>query len=116
MTFPAADVWDVPAGGWHIDFPARSALRLKWLGYLEPVAVGGGGTVVLEGSHRLVANLLPDLDPADPGRSPADHRLTARRQGHRCAAVASSVGKKLSRRISCAAMSCGVPTVVTMEK
>lgn len=71
VTFPEAGGWDVPAGGWHLDFPARSALRLKWLGYLEPVAAGGGGTVVLDGSHRLVANLLRDLNPADPGRSPA---------------------------------------------
>jgi hypothetical protein len=71
VTFPEAGVWDVPAAGWHLDFPARSALRLKWLGYLEPVAAGGGGTVVLAGSHRLVANLLPGLAPADPGRSPA---------------------------------------------
>lgn len=59
----------MPASGWHIDFPARSRLRLKWLGYLEPVAAHGGGTVVLDGSHRLVAGVLDSLDPADPGRS-----------------------------------------------
>ncbi|HWM06500.1 MAG TPA: phytanoyl-CoA dioxygenase family protein [Actinophytocola sp.] len=71
VTFPSPGRWDVPTGGWHLDFPARSALRLKWLGYLAPVPAGGGGTVVLAGSHRLVAAHLRELDPADPGRSPA---------------------------------------------
>ena len=69
VTFPEAGGWDVPAGGWHIDFPARSTLRLKWLGYLEPVGPAGGGTVVLDGSHHRVAEYLRTADPADPGRS-----------------------------------------------
>lgn len=70
VTFPEPGRWEVPTTGWHIDFPARSRLRLKWLGYLEPVARHGGGTVVLAGSHRLVAEALRTLAPADPGRSP----------------------------------------------
>ncbi|MGH3880461.1 MAG: phytanoyl-CoA dioxygenase family protein, partial [Actinophytocola sp.] len=69
VTFPTAGEWRVPTTGWHIDFPARSNLRLKWLGYLEPVRPRGGGTVVLAGSHRLVAEVLAERDPADPGRS-----------------------------------------------
>jgi hypothetical protein len=62
--------WNVPPSGWHIDFPARGALALKWLGYLAPVHAGGGGTVVLAGSHRLVAQYLTRSDPTEPGRSP----------------------------------------------
>jgi ectoine hydroxylase-related dioxygenase (phytanoyl-CoA dioxygenase family) len=68
VTMPAPGRWAVPDTGWHIDFPARSALRLKWLAYLAPVPAAGGGTVVLAGSHRLVDRFLRD-NPADPGRS-----------------------------------------------
>lgn len=71
VTAPGSGTWTVPTGGWHLDFPARGALALKWLGYLAPVRAGGGGTVVLSGSHRLVARYLERADPADPGRSPA---------------------------------------------
>jgi Phytanoyl-CoA dioxygenase (PhyH) len=63
--------WRPPTTGWHIDFPARSTLRLKWLGYLEPVGPGGGGTVIAAGSHHRVAEYLRTADPADPGRSAA---------------------------------------------
>ncbi|MFI6393292.1 hypothetical protein [Nonomuraea sp. NPDC050540] len=70
VTFPTPGVWDVPLGGWHIDFPARGALLLKWLGYLAPVEPAGGGTVVLAGSHRLVANFLRRAGEAELGRSP----------------------------------------------
>lgn len=69
VTFPTPGEWHVPSTGWHIDFPARSNLRLKWLGYLEPVAPRSGGTVVLPGSHRLVADELRRRAPTDPGRS-----------------------------------------------
>jgi hypothetical protein len=69
VTFPTPGAWRVPETGWHLDFPARSNLRLKWLGFLEPVGPGGGGTVVLPGSHRAVAAELVRRDPADAGRS-----------------------------------------------
>lgn len=74
VTFPTAGPWNVPTTGWHLDFPARGSaagtLLLKWLGYLAPVHPGGGGTVVLAGSHRLVGRYLTRTDPSDPGRSP----------------------------------------------
>ncbi len=73
VTFPAPGTWRVPAGGWHLDYPVRgapgSALVLKWLAYLAPVVAGGGGTVALAGSHRLVAGWAAQASPGDPGRS-----------------------------------------------
>ena len=68
VTMPTPGRWAMPETGWHIDFPARSNLRLKWLAYLAPVRPGGGGTVVLTGSHRLVERFLRE-HPTDPGRS-----------------------------------------------
>ena len=74
VTFPTPAPWHVPPGGWHLDEPVRGApgyrLLLKWLAYLAPVAPGGGGTVVLAGSHRLVAAWAEGAPPDDPGRSP----------------------------------------------
>lgn len=73
VTFPRPGRWAVPTTGWHLDWPARGApgsqLLVKWLAYLSPVAPGGGGTVVLAGSHHLVARYLAEADPDDPGRS-----------------------------------------------
>jgi len=73
VTFPTAGDWTVPTTGWHLDWPARGApgsqLLVKWLGYVTPVGAGGGGTLVIAGSHRLVADHLADTDPSDPGSS-----------------------------------------------
>ena len=73
VTFPAPSTWHVPSAGWHLDEPVRGApayrLLLKWLAYLGPVDDGGGGTVALAGSHRLVAGWADQAPPDDPGRS-----------------------------------------------
>jgi ectoine hydroxylase-related dioxygenase (phytanoyl-CoA dioxygenase family) len=63
VTFPESrDRWDVPYQSWHLDFPgarapeALFAVRLfTCLARLQP---GGGGTVFVAGSHRLVQDLL----------------------------------------------------------
>jgi ectoine hydroxylase-related dioxygenase (phytanoyl-CoA dioxygenase family) len=74
VTFPTSGTWSVPRRGWHLDLPVRGApettLAVKWLGYLEPVRPHAGGTVVIAGSHRLVAAWRHQAVPDDPGRSP----------------------------------------------
>jgi hypothetical protein len=59
VTFPSADpgaTWSVPASGWHVDSygPEHDLPGVSVFVFLASVAAGGGGTVVLEGSHRLV--------------------------------------------------------------
>ena len=53
--------WEVPATAWHLDFPAQGSLApvgvARIFALLAPVAVCGGGTVVVEGSHALIAKL-----------------------------------------------------------
>src|SRR2546421_6794546 len=60
VTEPTAGTWQTPSGGWHLDYPVRGAprveLHLKWLAYLDPVAHGGGATLVIARSHQLVAD------------------------------------------------------------
>src|SRR5262245_59035357 len=76
VTFPdTRAAWDVPHAGWHIDWPPRGAARplfgCKVLAFVSPVAAGGGGTVLLEGSHRLVERAVAASRSAATGHSPA---------------------------------------------
>lgn len=57
ITFPNASSWSLPASGWHQDWgfdtncePVRF---FKAFAFLNQVDVGGGGTLVVHGSHRL---------------------------------------------------------------
>ena len=59
ITFPMPGPWEVP-DAWHIDFPPSAQLdAVRMFAYLTEVASGGGGTVVIAGSHRL-ARMEPD--------------------------------------------------------
>ena len=59
VTFPTGN-WDVPHASWHLDFPApTSPDDLSIIGiftFLEPARPGGGGTVYVSGSHRVIAD------------------------------------------------------------
>jgi ectoine hydroxylase-related dioxygenase (phytanoyl-CoA dioxygenase family) len=57
LTFPTPGPWRLPAAAWHLDFPVRPGLGSRFatraLVLLTEVDPGGGGTVLLEGSHQL---------------------------------------------------------------
>jgi hypothetical protein len=56
VTFPADGDWEIPASGWHLDSPpAPCLLSVRMFAYLSEVPGRGGGTLVVEGSHRLAA-------------------------------------------------------------
>ena len=64
VTFPADDApWNVPSVAWHIDLTTNEVLP-PWPPYvrifvlLAPLEPGGGGTLYLAGSHRLVMRLM----------------------------------------------------------
>ena len=57
VTFPTrATPWRAPVASWHLDStgPEHDLPGLTVFAHLAPVAMGGGGTAVLAGSHRLV--------------------------------------------------------------
>ena len=63
VTFPrTGQQWTIPNRQWHLDFPVRERgdkfPGVRILTFLAPVEPRGGGTVVLEGSHRLVERLV----------------------------------------------------------
>ena len=77
VTFPNREstAWDVPLGAWHNDFvpfQAEAGLRaVQLFALLNEVRPHGGGTLVLCGSHRLVAKYA---DPAGDGPHPRELR------------------------------------------
>jgi hypothetical protein len=60
VTFPGDGPWELPARGWHFDFmPASGGQRpVQFFAFVNQVRPRGGGTLVLTGSHRLVAPYL----------------------------------------------------------
>jgi hypothetical protein len=62
VTFPESrSRWEVPCSNWHLDFPAspsRSGLDgVRIFTCLAELPAGGGGTVFVAGSHRLIQSL-----------------------------------------------------------
>lgn len=56
ITFPMPGPWDVPGDNWHLDHPPATPMpAVRMFAYLTPVRAGGGGTLILTGSHRLAA-------------------------------------------------------------
>ena len=63
--FPESrEQWDVPHQSWHLDYPAARSLpglfAVRIFTCLATLPHGGGGTVFVAGSHRLVENLARD--------------------------------------------------------
>lgn len=58
FTLPNADAWTMP-NGWHADGPRLASGErpgVQLFAFLDTVEPGGGGTVVVAGSHRLLAD------------------------------------------------------------
>jgi hypothetical protein len=70
VTFPEPGAWDVPTGHWHWDNVADLHLdrprALFVVSFIGSVAPGGGGTVIVSGSPRLLIK--------QQGRIPASER------------------------------------------
>lgn len=57
FTLPTAGVWTVPHQNWHVDFPrlpVAGAPGVQIFAMLETIEPGGGGTLAVTGSHRLM--------------------------------------------------------------
>lgn len=56
-TLPNASAWTVPHQAWHQDFPrfpSSACPGVQMFAILEKLEAGGGGTLVVAGSHRLL--------------------------------------------------------------
>jgi hypothetical protein len=78
VTFPDRSLpWDVPDKLWHMDLPVGVPETLfpclRVFVFLGEVRAKGGGTLYLEGSHRVVTDQAANLAPGE-GRRSADMR------------------------------------------
>jgi hypothetical protein len=71
--FPSRGPWNVPFRMWHLDYPVRGRhgprFATKALCMLAPIAAQGGGTLLMEGSHRLCARIAERSAGGDAGSS-----------------------------------------------
>jgi hypothetical protein len=79
LAFPSRNVWNVPAGGWHIDANYLSALSppagVRTHALFGDVTPRAGGTLIVSGSHRLVHRYFADRPPALGTRGAAFRKL-----------------------------------------
>jgi hypothetical protein len=71
MTYPNAPEWTMPAGLWHTDAgfggPTWPTFAVKLFALLADHDPGGGATLAIAGSHRLVEQYTPTLQPSQHG-------------------------------------------------
>jgi ectoine hydroxylase-related dioxygenase (phytanoyl-CoA dioxygenase family) len=66
VTFPEDGEWSVPHRGWHLDSSPRTGPAdqlIRTFALLGTQEAGGGATLIVSGSHRLVATMEPTLTP-----------------------------------------------------
>ena len=70
LTYPTPGPWVLPTG-WHMDCgferPTWPVFAVKLFSFFDDVEAQGGGTLVLEGSHRLVERYARTLPPETGG-------------------------------------------------
>ncbi|MDE2851421.1 MAG: phytanoyl-CoA dioxygenase family protein [Acidobacteriota bacterium] len=61
FSFPAPGAWSLPETTWHVDLPKlpnrRTTPGVQAFAMLDTVEPGGGGTVVVQGGHRLLYDI-----------------------------------------------------------
>lgn len=61
FTLPEEGAWELPHDFWHVDLPKlpnrRTIPGVQVFALLDTVEPGGGGTVVVEGAHRLLYDI-----------------------------------------------------------
>ena len=71
VDFPntAPEDWYIPNGGWHVDFhythDPEVQFGIRVFTFLSEVEPRGGGTLVVAGAHRAVANYVRGLSEAE---------------------------------------------------
>lgn len=88
FTPPNAATWQTPHGMWHLDFPrlARDLCPgVQIFAFLDAVDPGGGGTLVVAGSHRLanVGRFIRSRDVKEMLRGEPFFRALFSRDGDR---------------------------------
>ena len=63
--------WYIPTGGWHVDYhytyEPNPLFGLRVFSFLSEVEPKGGGTLLVSGSHRVVADYVKELSSEERG-------------------------------------------------
>jgi ectoine hydroxylase-related dioxygenase (phytanoyl-CoA dioxygenase family) len=116
IAFPSRNPWGIPASGWHIDAKYTSALSppggVKTLALFGDVAPRGGGTLILNGSHRLIHDWFQQNPPPAGARS-ADMRKLLRQHPYiRDLHTDGDPAERIARFMRRAEISNGIPLQV----
>lgn len=77
VTFPTGETaWRVPHAAWHLDIMPGQVLQpwpdyIRIFTFLAPLEPGGGGTVYVSGSHKLVMRMMAEAPRPERIRSAA---------------------------------------------
>jgi hypothetical protein len=100
LSFPTDASWVLPHKMWHFDLPARGPVvgfgALRFLGFVNNVEPRGGGTLVVEGSHQLVREMVARTHGHDAGQS-GDVRRALARVSPWFAALSTPGGDRINR-------------------
>jgi Phytanoyl-CoA dioxygenase (PhyH) len=100
LTFPQPGPWVIPHKVWHFDLPARGPIdrfeAVRLLGFVARVAPHGGGTLMVEGSHKLVQRMVEQSATGSAGQS-ADVRRRLARQSAWFDALGRAGGDRIGR-------------------
>jgi hypothetical protein len=81
VSFPDGRPWHLPHKVWHFDLPVSASFEglpgVQIFAFLSRVAPGGGGTLVVTGSHRIAFRLASSA-PGGRGRSAEIRKMLAR--------------------------------------
>lgn len=101
VSFPDAPGarWDMPTQTWHWDGPPAGA-GLVIFSFYGNVPPGGGGTLVVDGSHRLIESYYASLSPTDRARPHRFHRKSFSRWDPWLEALTGQAGEPVEDRIA----------------
>jgi hypothetical protein len=76
VTFPTQAAWRIPHAAWHLDIMPGQVFQpwpdyIRIFTFLAPLQPGGGGTVYVSGSHRVVMQMMAEAPRPDRLRSAA---------------------------------------------
>ncbi len=83
MTIPGSGSWTLSHGSWHLDYACPGGVDclpgVQAFLFLDKVEPGGGGTLAVAGSHRLVSNIQQGRGTDFSGRSGEVRNLLRRK-------------------------------------
>lgn len=116
LAFPGSTPWRIPTSGCHIDAyyasPLLPARGVKTFALLGDIAPRGGGTLMVNGSHRLVYEWFQENPPSRGARSAQMRRLLQKQPYVRRLHSSGDDGERIERFMKHVEVANGIPLQV----